>query len=59
VISTTGQEYLGFLAGKGYLSVIKDEEKTTYIATEKAAEYIALFSRLYRSLFDEIPGFKL
>jgi predicted transcriptional regulator len=57
--SKTGQEYLGFLAGKGYLSVIKDGEKTTYIATEKAAEYIALFSRLYRSLFDEIPGFKL
>jgi predicted transcriptional regulator len=57
--SKTGQEYLGLLVGKGYLSVIKEGEKTTYAATEKAAEYIALFSRLYQSLFDEIPGFKL
>lgn len=57
--SKTGQEYLGFLVGKGYLNVIKDGEKTTYAATSKAAEYIALFSRLYQSLFDEIPGFKL
>jgi predicted transcriptional regulator len=57
--SKTGQEYLGFLAGRGYLSVTKDGEKTTYTATGKAAEYVALFSRLYQSVFDEVPGFRL
>ena len=57
--SKTGQEYLEFLAGKGYLAITSNGEKTTYAATEKAVEYIALFSRLYQSVFDEIPGFKL
>jgi predicted transcriptional regulator len=57
--SKTGQEYIEFLNRKGYLSVIKDGEKTMYAATGRAAEYITLFSRLYQTLFDEIPGFKL
>ena len=57
--SKTGQEYLGFLVSKGYLATIKEGEKTTYIATEKAREYTDLFSRLYQSVFDQIPGFKL
>jgi len=57
--SKTGQEHLEFLTGKGYLAVTKDGEKTTYTATEKAAEYLALFSKLYQSVFDQIPGFKL
>jgi hypothetical protein len=45
--------------GKGYLTVTKDGEKTTYTATEEAAEYLTLFSKLYQSVFDQIPGFKL
>jgi predicted transcriptional regulator len=57
--SKTGQWYLEFLFGKGYLTRIKEGEKTTYTATGKAADYITLFSRLYLSVFDEIPGFKL
>jgi len=57
--SKTGQEYLGFLCRKGYLSLRKDNEKTTYAATDRAVGYIALFGRLYQTLFDEIPGFKL
>ena len=57
--SKTGQEYLEFLCRKGYLSLMKDHEKTSYTATERAAEYIALFGHLYQTLFDEIPGFKL
>jgi predicted transcriptional regulator len=57
--SKTGQEHLEFLVGKGYLAVIKDGEKTAYTATEKAVEYLALFSRLYQSVFDQIPGFRL
>ena len=50
---------LEFLCRKGYLSLMKDHEKTSDIATERAAEYIALFGHLYQTLFDEIPGFKL
>ena len=57
--SKVGQEYLGFLAQKGYLSLVKDREKTTYVATDRAREYIALFTELYQKLFDSIPGFKL
>jgi len=47
------------LCRKGYLSTITEGERTRYQATAQAAEYIALFSRLYQSLFDTIPGFKL
>jgi len=57
--SKTGQEYVGFLAGKGYLSAVEEGEKTIYVATAKAVDYIEAFARLYRSLFDRIPGFRL
>jgi predicted transcriptional regulator len=57
--SKAGQEHLGFLTGKGYLAVTKNGDKTIYTATEKAVEYTTLFSRLYQSVFDEIPGFRL
>ena len=57
--SKTGQEYIAFLAGKGYLDAAREGEKTTYIATPKALEYTETFSRLYQSLFDRIPGFRL
>jgi predicted transcriptional regulator len=57
--SKIGQEYIGFLCSKGYLLLIKDGERSNYIATEKAQEYIALFTELYEKLFDKIPGFRL
>ncbi len=57
--SKIGQEYLEFLSGKGYLSVVQEGEKTSYVSTAKAAEYIETFTRLYQSLFDTIPGFRL
>lgn len=57
--SKTGQEYIEFLGSKGYLSVAKDGGKITYVATEHADEYIALFTEMYRKLFDTAPGFKL
>jgi predicted transcriptional regulator len=57
--SKIGQEYLEFLKGKGYLETISDGERISYRSTIKSAEYIALFTRLYQSLFDTIPGFKL
>jgi predicted transcriptional regulator len=57
--SKTGQEYLDFLTGKNYLSTVEVEEKTRYVSTPEAGEYIALFSSLYQKLFDSGPGFKL
>ncbi len=57
--SKTGQDYIEFLTLKGYLSRTVDGEKTTYIATGRAGDYIALFTRLYQTLFDTIPEFKL
>lgn len=57
--SKTGQEYLQFLTTKGYLRVITDDSKTSYVSTPEAGEYIALFSSLYQKLFDTGPGFRL
>jgi predicted transcriptional regulator len=57
--SKIGQEYLDFLKDRGYLEVIREGERTSYRATAKSAEYVTLFTRLYQSLFDTIPGFKL
>ena len=57
--SKIGQEYLDFLAGKGYLSAVKEGDRTSWVSTPKAAEYTGTFARLYQSLFDRIPGFRL
>ena len=57
--SRTGQEHLGFLVDRGYLVIEKNGERPRYIATERAADYIVLFSRLYQGLFDAAPGFRL
>jgi predicted transcriptional regulator len=57
--SKTGQEYLDFLTSKGYLLAVKEGEKTSYVSTERAAEYVELFTKLYQSVFDRIPGFRL
>ena len=57
--SKIGQQHLRFLVDKDYLQVMKDDEKTTYNTTPKAQEYITLFSKMYGTLFDNLPGFKL
>ncbi|WP_292426173.1 winged helix-turn-helix domain-containing protein [Methanoregula sp.] len=57
--SKTGQEYLGFLAGRGFLAVKSDSGRSTYIATDRAAGYTALFTQLYQGLFDKGPAFRV
>jgi predicted transcriptional regulator len=57
--SKTGQEYLEFLAGKGYLRTVTEGDRTSYVSTPEASEYIRLFSSLYQKLFDTDPGFRL
>lgn len=57
--SKTGQEYLEFLTGKGYLTALPEDGKTRYVSTPSAMEYIGLFSSLYQKLFDSSPEFRL
>lgn len=57
--SKTGQEYLAFLSRKAYLSAVPDGDRTRYVSTPAAGEYIVLFSSLYQKLFDTGPGFRL
>ena len=57
--SKTGQEYLEFLIAKGYITTVTEGEKTSYLSTPAAGEYIALFSSLYQKLFDNPPEFRL
>jgi predicted transcriptional regulator len=57
--SKTGQEYLDFLSQKGYLVSVQNGGQHRYHSTGSATEYIELFTRLYQSLFDTIPGFRL
>jgi predicted transcriptional regulator len=57
--SKTGQEYLRFLAARGYLAAAESGERATYQSTPRAAEYVSLFSSLYQKLFDAGPEFRL
>jgi predicted transcriptional regulator len=57
--SKTGQEYLGFLVAKEYLVEVAEGDRIRYVSNERAGEYTALFSSLYRKLFDTAPRFKL
>ena len=57
--SKTGQEYIEFLCARGFLSKITEGERTRYLATVRAGEYLSLFTDLYQKLFDKIPGFRL
>jgi len=57
--SRTGQEYVDFLTGRGYLSAEREGGRTAYVSTARAAGYLETFTRLYQSLFDRVPGFRL
>ena len=57
--SKNGQEYLEFLVAKGYITIVREGEKTSYLSAPPAGEYIALFSSMYQKLFDNPPGFRL
>ncbi|OPY39814.1 MAG: hypothetical protein A4E42_02393 [Methanoregulaceae archaeon PtaU1.Bin222] len=57
--SKTGQDYIGFLLSRRYLSEVDEEGTTVYRSTDNASEYLALFNQLYRALFDSVPGFSL
>ena len=57
--SKIGQEYLQFLTERGFLSADIDEEKSFFVTTDRAKNYLAIFSTMYRELFEKSPEFKL
>ncbi len=53
--SKIGQEYLDFLIQKKYLLIEKHEERTSYLTSDTAQEFLTLFSQLYKKLFETSP----
>jgi hypothetical protein len=45
--------------GRRYLSVERSNGKTLFRTTEDAQKFLTLFTILYRTLFDENPGFRI
>ena len=56
--SKIGQEYLDFLTQKKYLSVERHKDRSSFLTTETAQEFLSLFSQLYGKLFETSPGIK-
>ena len=49
------QDYLDFLREKNYLVKNENGNKTSYETSENAQEFLLLFSKLYRELFEKSP----
>jgi len=56
--SKIAQEHLDFLLKKNYLNSIQASKRTVYVTTEKAEEFLHLFSQLYQRLFEKNPSQK-
>ena len=57
--SKIGQTHLDFLKGRQFLEEVDVDGMTQLKSTERAKEYVALFNKTYRELFDETPEFRL
>ncbi len=57
--SKIGQEYVDFLEGKDYLAKAMDGDRSLYVATPAAKEYLEIFMKLYLELFKDSPEFRL
>lgn len=57
--SKIGQTHLEFLKKRHFLMEINKGDVTLLKSTEQANEYIALFNKTYRQLFDDTPEFRL
>lgn len=56
--SKIAQEYLDFLKQKKYLTVERYDDRSSFLTSETAQEFLLLFSQLYRKLFDTSPRIK-
>jgi len=50
---------VNFLKERGFLTKIENEAKIHLQSTERANQYLELFSEIYQELFDNSPEFKL
>ncbi len=57
--SKIGQDYVDFLLSKGYLSRISVGDRPLLKTSDAAKEYLDTFARLYQSLYQNAPEFKL
>ncbi len=57
--SKIGQIHVNFLKERGLLTTLENEGKIHMQSTERANQYIELFSEIYQELFDNSPEFKL
>jgi predicted transcriptional regulator len=57
--SKIGQTHLDFLKQRHLLQEVQSGDMTLLQSTEQAKEYIALFNKTYRQLFDDTPEFRL
>lgn len=57
--SKIGQEHVEFLLSKGYLARVESGDRALLKTTEKAAEFMQPFERMYLELFENSPEFKL
>ena len=51
--SKIAQDHLDFLLKKKYLLINQEDSKILYLTSEKAQEFLTLFSKLYQKLFKE------
>ena len=57
--SKIGQTHIDFLKQKRFLAEVESDGMTLLKSTEAASQYIALFNKTYRELFDDSPQFRL
>jgi predicted transcriptional regulator len=57
--SKIGQTHLDFLKQRHFLMETEKDGMKLLKSTEQAGEYIALFNKTYRQLFDDTPEFRL
>lgn len=53
--SKIAQQYLDFLTQKKYLIIDRQDERSFFLTSDAAHEYLLLFSQLYRKLFERSP----
>jgi predicted transcriptional regulator len=57
--SKIGQIHIDFLKSRNFIADVYDNGSTLLKSTEASKEYIALFNKTYRELFDNTPEFRL
>ncbi len=57
--SKIGQIHIDFLKNRHFITDVYDNGSTLLKSTDAAKEYIALFNKTYRELFDDTPEFRL